>query len=110
MVSSITLGPEEQFSPITSTGHSFNRCVKVRGGRSVAQRAIVFDAELRHDDHVVPGNFAGGQNGFSNFVRIAKRFEHQQIDSGFHQSFDLFAEHSARFGEAGGAQRLQANS
>ncbi len=46
----------------------------------------------------------------TNLVQVAKRFEHQAVDAGFHQSVNLLAEDGSGFVDGGRAERLQANS
>ena len=86
------------------------RSREIVGRGAVAQGAVVFDAQLRDDHHLGAGGFARGENRFADFVDVAKRFEHQQIDAGFHQRVDLLAKNRAGFFETGRTERLQANS
>ena len=58
----------------------------------------------------LPADFARRQNGFAQFVQIGEGFQNQQIDAGFHQRLDLFAESRARFGEGGGTERFDAHA
>ena len=60
--------------------------------------------------HVVAGRFARRENGFAQFVQVGEGFEDQQVDAGFDQRLDLLAEGRARFGEGGGAERLDAHA
>ena len=50
-----------------------------------------------------------GHHGLAQFVEVAERLEDQQVDAGFEQGIDLFAEGGARFGEGGGPERLDAH-
>ena len=111
MVSSITFGPDEQFRPITSTGHSSSARVKSSVDVPSRRRAVVLDADLRDDRRCRrPAASRAAKIASRISFSVAKRFEHQQVDAGFDQRFDLLAKNGARFFETGGAQRFQADA
>ena len=67
MVSSMMRGPEEQFRPITSTGHASRRRVNFSVDVPSRRRAVVFDAEVGDDDEIVAGDFTGGAEWLRGF-------------------------------------------
>ncbi len=77
------------------------------GRGAVAERAVVFDAEVRDDREIGARGLARGQNRFADFIEIGERFEDEEIDAGIYQHFGLFAEQFPGFFETGGAERLQ---
>ena len=83
---------------------------EIESSGAVAQVAVILDAQQSHDDQIVTGGLARGQDGFANFIRIAKRFENEEVDAGFDQRIRLLAEHGAGFVEAGGTERLQSDA
>ena len=108
-VSSVALGPTEQLRPITSTGQVFISRVKVSvsvpPGRwpksSMVTCAIIGTSP--------PAASRPAMHRLAQFVQVAEGLEDQQIDAGFEQGIDLFAEGGARFGEGGGSERLDAH-
>ena len=90
--------------------HRVQRAREVLDGRSVLQTAVVFDAQVRHDDHFGSGGLACRFHGGANFVQVSKRLEHQAVDAGFDQGVDLLAEDGTGFVDGGGTERLQANA
>ncbi len=83
---------------------------EIEGRGTIAQGAVVFDAQLHHHHHLGTGRFARGKDRFADFVDVAKRFEHQEVDAGLHQRVDLLAKNRAGFLETGRTERFQANS
>ena len=89
--------------------HGVQRAREILDGRSVLKAAVVFDAQVRHQDHFGPGRVAGGFHGGANFVQVSKRLQHQAVDARFDQGVDLLAEDGAGFVDGGRTERLQAN-
>ena len=79
------------------------------GVGAAGQVAEIVDGHLRDHRHVAAGGFVRGHHGLAQFIEVAESLEDQQIDAGFEQRIDLFAEDGARFGEGGGAERFDAH-
>ena len=110
MVSSVALGPTEQFRPMTSTGQeSISRVkvsVSVPPGRWPKSSMVTWAMTGMSP----PAASRAGHHRLAQFVEVAEGFEDQQVDAGFHQRVDLLAEGGAGFGEGGGAERLDAHA
>ena len=74
------------------------------------KQAVVFDAQVRHHDHLWPSGFARGFHGGADFVQVPKRLEHQAVDARFDQRFDLLAEDGPGFIDGDRTKRLQADA
>ena len=99
MVSSVTFGPTEQFSPKASTGHDSSRPVKIVVCGSVQHVAEVVDGDVRDDGHVRARRFARRGDSFPQFIDVVEGLEQQQVHAGLEQRLDLLAKDGARLGE-----------
>ena len=86
------------------------RAREIFGGRAVPQPPIILDTDLGDHRNVVARRFARREYRFAQLVQIAECFKNQQIDAGFRQRRDLFAEQIPRLGEADRPQRLEPGS
>ena len=110
MVSSVALGPTEQFSPITSTGHESISRVKVSVSVPPGRWPKSSMVTCAMTAISLPAGFARGEHRFAQFVQIAEGLEDQEVDAGLHQRIDLLAECRAGLGERRGPERLDAHA
>ena len=71
--------------------------------------AEIVDRHLGDHRHVAARGFVPGHHRLAQFIEVAESLEDQQIDPGFEQGIDLFAESGARFGEGSRSQRFDAH-
>ncbi len=72
--------------------------------------AEIVDGHLGDDGDFVAAGFARRQHRLAQLIQIAERFQDQQIDAGFQQRVDLFAESRPGFRERRGAERFDAHA
>ncbi len=77
---------------------------------AAGQVAEIVDGDLGDDRNRVADRVARGQHRFAQLVQVAEGLEDQHVHAGFHQRIHLLAEDGSRFGERGGAERLDAHA
>src|SRR5690242_1897492 len=68
---------------------------------------MVIHTDVRRDHQLRPSRFARSEHGFPKFGDIPKRFEHQQIHTGFEQGIHLLPEQCTSFFWRDPPERLQ---
>jgi hypothetical protein len=94
MVSSIAAGPTLQLTPTTSAPCCSSAGTN-RSRRAVQRVAVFFRCDLRDDRQVAQP--ADGTNRGADFVQVAERLEHEQLDPALEQRRRLLTEPSLRF-------------